>query len=187
MLKKTAIITLLFLSPVYIWLLYKPVRALMPESHGMICIHQLCMDDHARFNKANDIYQASLALLTQRGLVLDPNYRVVMCSTESCDQRFGIRSSEAIHFPGHIILGSRAWTARQLAYQLVYEIQTQRLGFSATWLKPTWFIEGMADVVSSDPDSPVQRTEEEEMYRTEFIRWLREVTPSRLWQGANTL
>jgi hypothetical protein len=179
---------LLFLVvPAVAWFVVKPVRVLVPEAVGMVCVEEhLCVDAPEMLPQARALYDVSKAFVDAHVGALQGRPLVVFCATESCAVRFGLgdRSAVTLGTVGTVI-GPRAWKAYYVQHELIHHLQGQRFGVLRRLFMPSWLIEGMAYALSRDPRPTL--AEPWQAYRTHFTDWLARIGPERMWQEAARL
>jgi hypothetical protein len=187
MLKRLLVIVLL-LSPAVAWALYKPIRVVAPQLVSAVSCNTktICLDDTARFDEAQHLYNEALRFVESSVASVKNKPRVIFCSTEACYQSFGfVRSSASIVGTLGIVVSPRGWDQYRLRHEMIHHVQAERLGMYRQWGTPVWFKEGMAYSLSEDPRAKL--TEPFQQYRARFEQWYRSVGRKRLWAEAKKL
>ena len=187
MLKKL-VVTFVFVLPLAVWILYKPVRILLPGLNGVTCVSNvLCLEETSTMNEASILYEEALFFVTNEVGEIRNNPRIIFCITEKCNQSFGFHSHAKAHTIGvsGIVISPQGWNEHILRHELIHHLQAERLGVIKQWRSPTWFKEGMAYSLSQD--SRPALTEPLLKYKAEFDEWLYSTGKDSLWEEADKL
>ncbi|MDD2770580.1 MAG: hypothetical protein PHT19_17835 [Methylococcus sp.] len=174
-------------APAAAWAFFKPVRVVAPELTGVSCVDNiLCIDDLSRSQEAADLYGEAVQFVGASVGSIENKPRVIFCSSEACFQSFGLgkRSAATIGTLG-IVISPRAWKPYYVRHEMIHHLQNEKLGSISLWLKPDWFVEGMAYSLSEDPRSTL--SEPFQQYRAQFMHWYGQVGKDRLWKEAGKL
>ncbi|MGC1509834.1 hypothetical protein [Ketobacter sp.] len=186
MLKKSILMILLFL-PVTCWAFIKPVRILAPEWNGLSCVTaNICVEDKARFTKANELYVDALNYVNSKIDQIDRSPRVLFCKTEKCFRSFGFKSPAKAKAIGvfAIIVGPKGWKDYIIRHEIIHHLQTERLGTISQMAVDEWFTEGMAYSMSEDPRELNEKWSRD---RKQFELWYASIERSELWEKAKKL
>jgi hypothetical protein len=186
---KITIAAVLFalLAPAAAWAAFKPIRVIAPELLGLHCAESgVCVEDLSSAAAAKSLYAESVAFVSSTVSPLEGIPKVIFCSSETCARSFGLgaRSALTVGTVGTVI-GPRAWTPYYVRHELIHQLQGQQLGVVSLWLKPSWFVEGMAYSLSQDPRQPL--AEPFESWRSQFSFWYQKFGKSNLWSQAREL
>lgn len=168
--RKWVLFSLLVLVPAAAFALYKPVRVLLPETFGVSCGYNVCVDDSAQRDSAVMLFNAAKESLgTRQGLDIG-NPRIIYCSTEKCQSTFGLGKKAGYTLGTFgIVIAPRGWKEHYVAHELIHYWQAENFGSLVLLNGEPWFIEGMAYALSNDPRKSLQ--EPFESYRQRFTEW----------------
>ncbi|MDE0291473.1 MAG: hypothetical protein OXK19_03015 [Candidatus Dadabacteria bacterium] len=186
MLKHFLLICLLCI-PATVWMLYKPMRVIVPELNGVSCIGEdICTDNALRYEEAIALYEEAYEFVNSSVGIIEKKPRVIFCASQACFQSFGFNKAAAgtVGTSG-IVIGPRGWKNYYIRHEMIHHLQTERLGVLKQWRSPPWFKEGMAYSFSQDPRSDLPEVFKE--YRLEFEKWFQSVGRENLWQKAGKL
>jgi len=167
---KLVLISLIVVVPALAFALYKPIRVLIPETFGVSCEQNVCVDDSSQRKYAVALLKYSKETLrAQYGLNLDkPN--IIFCSTEKCKNIFGLGKKAAFSLGSFsIAIAPRGWKEHYVAHELIHYWQAENFGSLTRLNGEPWFIEGMAYALSNDPRKKLH--EPFESYRNRFTEW----------------
>jgi hypothetical protein len=169
------------------WFVVKPVRALLPNSMGMVCPNaQICVESETQTAEAQALYAEALAFVSNRVGKLESTPKVVFCHTDACADAFGLGKRSAVTVGSWVtIIGPRAWKPYYVRHELIHVLQSQQLGELPLLFKPQWFKEGMAYGLSEDPRHPLPEPFESD--RAQFDAWVRTVPADQFWARAAKL
>jgi len=182
------LVALIAIAPAAAWVIYKPVRVLLPEwVRGVSCIDPtICIDDESRYSDAHELYESALHFVTSAAGPFRQNPRVVFCTTEACFQSFGFnRASASAVGKFGIVVSPRGWKDYYLRHEMIHHRQDEELGVFSVLFWPEWLIEGMAYSFSHDPRHTL--AERWQHARAEFESWLKEVGTDTMWEEARKL
>ncbi len=158
--------------PVSALALYKPVRVVLPETFGVHCEHNICIDDLTQLDTAVTLFNTAKRYLeTAHGLsVGEP--RIVFCTTAICRRNFGLGKKAGFTFGTFgITIAPRGWKEYYVAHELIHYWQAENFGNLVLISAAPWLIEGMAYSLSNDPRKALH--EPFESYRQRFNAWYR--------------
>jgi hypothetical protein len=184
MLSGLTVASILF-SPLSLWALWKPVRALKPEWAGVQCFEgNVCIDDATKLPQALALRAEAVSFVAGWAGSFDAAPRAIFCTTSVCDRSFGFKGNAAYNLGARaLVVASRGWKPHYVRHELIHCVQVERIGGLRMLLHtPTWLIEGMAYSASQDPRRPL--TEPWETYRKSFEDWASQVPPRELWSQA---
>ncbi|WP_155989850.1 hypothetical protein RG903_01695 [Thermithiobacillus tepidarius DSM 3134] len=84
------------------------------------------------------------------GLLAKPT--IVACASDDCYQLFGGIRGRAVSLRSHMLLSPRALNATTISHELAHLEFAARLGPVPAWPVPPWFSEGLAVLISQDPE-----------------------------------
>lgn len=184
---KRLALLLLVVAPVAAWALVKPVRVLVPGIGGTTCVSEtVCVDDLSRADEAKRLYAEAVGFVSDKVAPVHGQPKVVFCSTQACADAYGLgrRSAVTVATVGSVI-GPKAWRDYYVRHELIHYVQADRLGALTLFVKPSWFVEGMAYGLSQDPRTPL--AEPFEGYRAEFMAWYGAIDKDKLWNEVDKL
>ena len=169
---KLMFVSLLIVVPVSALAFYKPVRILLPETFGVSCDQNVCVDDPSKREAAVELYnEARENLRTRQGLMISKP-RMIFCSTEKCQKTFGLGKKAGFTLGTFgIVIAPRGWKKYYVAHELVHYWQAETFGSFVLLNGEPWVLEGMAYALSDDPRKELY--EPFETYRRRFIEWHR--------------
>jgi len=183
-LKRLALV-LVTVVPALAWAVVKPVRVVLPQLAGVVCISDtICLDDVSQARQAQALYAEAVSFVSRNVASVEGAPRVIFCATQACADGFGLgpRSAVTLGTLGTVI-GPKAWKPFYVRHELIHYVQGRTLGVIPLLLKPSWFVEGMAYGLSLDPRTPL--TEPFESDRSKFLSWYKGVGKEKLWlEGA---
>lgn len=152
--------------------IYKPSRALTPETFGLQCAYNLCLDDPAqRQPTARLVAEAKQQLRIGHGLTVG-NPKIIVCYDETCRNTFGLgRRAGMTVGTFAIVIAPRGIARHYVAHELIHYWQGETFGNLVRWRGKPWVIEGMAYALSDDPRAELAPPFEG--YRQRFLRWRR--------------
>jgi hypothetical protein len=171
------ILLFLFISA---FLLYKPLRVLIPETVGMrkIAVH-LYLDNPAKKEEAIHLRDEALLELNRDLFRLQKTPKILFCDSPKTFAKLGFKKSAARTVgPLGIVISPRGWEKYYLKHELIHVWQEENLGAFSAKQYPQWLIEGMAYSLSGDPRKPL--TEPWEMYRSQFEEWYASIDKKNL-------
>lgn len=173
--------------PAAVWMLYKPMRVVVPELNGVSCTSEdICTDNALRYEEAVALYEEAYEFVNSSVGTIEKKPRVIFCASQACFQSFGFSKAAASTVgTSGIVIGSRGWKNYYIRHEMIHHLQAERLGVLKQWRSPPWFKEGMAYSLSQDPRSDL--SEVFKKYRLEFEKWYRSVDKENLWQEARKL
>jgi hypothetical protein len=163
-------LAVLLVVPASAFAFYKPVRVLIPETFGVHCEHNICVDDLSQLATAVALLNTAKKYLeTEHGLsVGEP--RIVFCSTEACQRTFGLGQRAGFTFGTFgITIAPRGWKEHYIAHELIHYWQAENFGSLVLLNGEPWLTEGMAYALSNDPRKELH--EPFEAYRQRFSAW----------------
>lgn len=175
-------------TPIALWALWKPVRALAPEWAGVECYSgDVCTDDPSKVMEARALKLEAVSFVERWAGRFDAAPRMIFCTTAACDKRFGFKGNAAYNFgSAALVVAARGWTPYFIRHELIHCVQVERIGGWRMLLHtPTWLIEGMAYSASEDPRRPLK--EPWETFRTSYEHWAGQFPPDELWSRAAAL
>ncbi|RXJ67028.1 hypothetical protein CS022_24460 [Veronia nyctiphanis] len=185
--KLRLLLVIIALSPLIIWLTYKPIRILAPEFNGLDCINNtICIDDTSQLDIASELYSSAYAFTKKQVAPFEKNPRVIFCSTPHCFNSFGLNEMRAVTLSTFgIVVGPRAWDCSFLSHEFIHHLQHEKLGNFEVWLDtPQWFMEGMAYSLT---DKREVLDEPWESHRAKFELWNKHLETNNFWQRARSL
>ncbi len=177
----------MLLIPSTAWALYPPLGVLTPSFSGLICVSEkLCVDDIARLDQAQKLYDEALEFVSTNLGELENAPRAYFCAHESCSTYFGMHHSVAYNVgTSGFAIKPNGWTAHFVRHELIHHLQNERLGsFHNFFFKPDWLLEGMAYSMSEDPRRPIPGDGSLEAYRSQFEKWYSELNEDDIWEAA---
>lgn len=138
------------------WGYIKPLRMLFPQLHGVLCKDSVCVEEQAGLEQATEIYNASIAALSDEGISLNKRPTFIYCSTPECYGFFGGTNERAISYPFlGTVLAPASWQRYITQHEHIHWFQFDEIGIVATMNKPEWFREGMAYIYSDAPQTDI--------------------------------
>lgn len=167
---KLLLLLLLVVVPVTALAIYKPVRVFLPEVFGISCDKNICVDDSSKRGTAVKLFNtAKENLRAQHGLIISKP-KVIFCSTEKCQNTFGIGNKAGFAFGTFgIAIAPRGWKEYYVAHELIHYWQAENFGSLVPLTGEQWLTEGMAYALSNDPRKKLH--EPFETYRQKFTEW----------------
>jgi len=175
-------------TPLSLWALWKPIRALAPDWVGVRCYEQgICTDDPSRLADAASLKLEAMSFVKAWAGPFEAEPRMIFCTTAACDKSFGFKGNAAFNVGAKaLVVASRGWKPHYIRHELIHCVQVERIGgFRMLLHTPVWLIEGMAYSASQDPRRPLQ--EPWEGYRKQYEEWAQQDTPATLWSRAAAL
>lgn len=169
---KLVFLSLLVLLPATAFGLYKPLRILLPETFGVICDQNVCVDNSAQRETVIALFNAARETLrTRHGLIIG-SPKIIFCSTEKCQSTFGLGKKAGFTFGAFgIVIAPRGWKEYYVAHELIHYWQAENFGSLVLLNGEPWLIEGMAYALSNDPRKKLH--EPFDTYRHRFSEWRR--------------
>lgn len=166
-------IVVLLLLPVSAFAFYKPIRVLIPEVFGVSCQeHNVCVEDPSQRDTAVGLLDNSKRYLETKWGLFVGEPKIVFCSTEKCQQTFGLSQRAGLTLGTFgILIAPRGWNSHYVSHELIHYWQAENFGVLAGLLGEPWLIEGMAYSLSDDPREKLR--EPFESYREKFNEWHR--------------
>jgi hypothetical protein len=166
-------IVVLLLLPVSAFSFYKPIRVLIPEVFGLSCQeHNICVEDPNQHDAAVALLDNSKRNLKSKWDLAIGEPKIVFCSTEKCQQTFGLSQRAGLTLGTFgILIAPRGWKSQYVSHELVHYWQAENFGSLAGLCGEPWLIEGMAYSLSDDPREKLH--EPFESYRQKFNEWHR--------------
>jgi hypothetical protein len=170
----------ILLLTVIAYLVYRPLRSLVPELVGMTKISDnVYVDDVSKASDAIELANDSIKELAKDVIVIERPPRMLFCYREKTFRSFGFRESAARSIGGiAVVLSPRAIYGYFLKHELIHYWQSRNLGFLCERYYPQWIIEGMAYSMSNDPRHPLN--EPWETYRRQFETWYKDIDENHL-------
>lgn len=164
--------SLLVVAPAAAFSFYKPVRVLVPETFGVSCDQNVCVDDPAQREAAIALLNsAKERLKTQQGLIIN-NPKIIFCGTDKCRNTFGLGKKSGFTLGTFgIAISPRGWKEFYVAHELIHYWQADNFGSLVLLNGEPWLTEGMAYALSNDPRKELH--EPFETYRQKFSEWHR--------------
>ena len=156
--------------------LYKPLRALTPETFGLNCVtDSLCVEDMSSVTEATRLRDDALSFVAANVGPIDQSPRVLFCSSEDCFSRFGNPAVAALYFWGldTLLINDKGWQVYILRHEMIHHWQVEQFGAVQASQLPRWYIEGIAYSISQDPTDPLPRSDIQE-WRDQFNAWVEE-------------
>lgn len=179
---------IIFMVPVAVWAMYKPVRVLAPEwVKGVSCPDsEICIDDESRYSEASELYEDALQFVASTVGPFQESPQVIFCANRACFQSFGFNKASASTVgKSGIVVSPRGWKGHYLRHEMIHHRQAEELGVFASLVYPEWFIEGMAYSVSDD--TRMTLSDPWQQHRAKFEAWYQKVGKDRLWNEARNL
>lgn len=183
-------ISIAVIITITLWVLFKPIRVLIPKFSNITCIANVCIDDTSRYSEALRLYEEAIQLVNSNIGQIKSNPQMVFCSTEACSLWYGLNKDIAftISVLG-IVISDRGWHPQFIRHEIIHHLQNERLGnIIGPVFKPKWFKEGMAYSLSQISKEPrAVLLEREDKYRSKFEIWYEQVGIQNLWIEADRL
>ena len=137
MLKHFLLICLLCI-PVAIWMLYKPMRVIVPELNGVSCPNEdICTDNVLRYEEAIALYEEAYEFLNSSVGIIEKKPCVIFCASQACFQSFGFSKAAASTVgTSGIVIGPRGWKNYYIRHEMIHHLQAERLGVLKQWRSP---------------------------------------------------
>jgi hypothetical protein len=175
------------LTPIVVWLAYKPVRVIVPQWNGVSCVtDEICVEFPEKNEEAKALYRSALEFVNESVGKVQSHPKVTFCSSAKCFEAFGFRApakAKTVGLSG-IVVGPAGWKNHILRHEIIHHLQSEQLGIIGQWRSPPWFKEGMAYSLSKDTRN---LTEPFKSYCEKFDNWYREVGKEQVWVAARKL